>query len=70
MRCVVQRVTKASVTVDNEIVGKIDNGFMVLVGAEEGDTSADAAYCAEKSYVFTRIISCAVGLLLPVSLSG
>ena len=48
MRCVVQRVTHASVTVDNEIVGKIGNGFMVLVGAEEGDTSADAAYCAEK----------------------
>ena len=48
MRCVVQRVTRASVTVDNEIVGKIENGFMVLVGAEEGDTSADAAYCAEK----------------------
>lgn len=48
MRCVVQRVSRASVSVDGEVVGKIDGGYMVLVGAEEGDTSVDAAYCAEK----------------------
>ena len=48
MRCVIQKVTHASVTVDGETVGKIEGGFMVLVGAQEGDTEADARYCAEK----------------------
>ena len=48
MRCVVQRVTRASVSVDGEIVGAIENGYMVLVGAEEGDTEADVSYCADK----------------------
>ena len=48
MRCVIQKVTHASVTVDGEVVGKIADGFMVLVGAQEGDTEADARYCAEK----------------------
>ena len=48
MRCVVQRVSRASVTVEGELVGEIGKGYMVLVGAEEGDTEADAAYCAEK----------------------
>ena len=43
MRCVVQRVTRASVTVDGETVGKIGLGFMVLVGVQEGDGEADAA---------------------------
>lgn len=48
MRCVIQRVTRASVTVSGERVSKIQNGFLVLVGAEEGDTEADARYCADK----------------------
>ena len=48
MRCVVQRVTRASVTVAGEVVGQIDSGFMVLAGAEDGDTEADAIYCADK----------------------
>ena len=48
MRCVVQRVTRASVTVEGELVSKIENGFMVLLGVEETDTEADAKYCAEK----------------------
>lgn len=48
MRCVVQRVTRASVTVEGEITGAIENGYMVLVGAEDGDTEADVNYCAEK----------------------
>ena len=48
MRCVVQRVTHASVTVEGELVSKIEKGYMVLLGAEEGDTEADAKYCAEK----------------------
>ena len=48
MRCVVQKVTRASVTVEGELVGEIGPGFMVLVGAEDGDTEADATYCADK----------------------
>ena len=48
MRCVIQRVTRASVEVSGELVGRIDNGFLVLLGAEEGDTEADAKYCADK----------------------
>ena len=48
MRLVVQRVTRASVTVEKEVVGKIGRGYMVLVGAEVGDTEADARLCADK----------------------
>ena len=48
MRMVVQRVTRASVTVDGEVTGKIGSGYMVLVGAEVGDTEADARLCADK----------------------
>lgn len=48
MRAVVQRVTEASVTVDNRIIGSIGPGLMVLLGVEQGDTEKDAAYLAEK----------------------
>lgn len=48
MRCVVQKVTRASVRVSNELVSEIGRGYMVLVGAEEGDTEQDALYCADK----------------------
>ena len=48
MRMVVQRGTRASVTVDGEVTGKIGKGYMVLVGAEVGDTEADARLCADK----------------------
>ena len=48
MRLVVQRVARASVTVDGEVTGKIGRGYMVLVGAEVGDTEADARLCADK----------------------
>ena len=48
MRCVVQKVTRASVHVEGELVGAIENGYMVLVGAEEGDTDQDVIYCADK----------------------
>ena len=48
MRLVVQRVTRASVTVDGEVTGKIGRGYMVLVGSEVGDTEADARLCADK----------------------
>ena len=48
MRCVIQRVTHASVDVSGETVGRIEKGFMVLLGAENGDGEADAKYCADK----------------------
>lgn len=48
MRCVIQRVTHASVTVEEELVSEIRDGFMVLLGVGEDDTEADARYCADK----------------------
>lgn len=48
MRAVVQRVTKASVSVDNQIVGKISSGIVVLLGVGKDDTLEDAKYLAEK----------------------
>src|SRR3979411_518443 len=44
MRAVVQRVTRASVGVADEVAGAIDRGFLVLVGVsvDEGDADADA----------------------------
>lgn len=48
MRCVIQRVTRASVMVEEELVSEIKDGFMVLIGAQDGDTEADARYCADK----------------------
>ena len=48
MRCVIQKVTHADVVVEGETVGEIGNGYIVLLGAENGDTEADARYCAEK----------------------
>ena len=48
MRAVVQRVTRASVTVDGEIVGEIRNGLVVLLGIARDDTQADADYLVPK----------------------
>lgn len=48
MRAVVQRVSKASVTVDGTIVGEIGAGLLVLVGVGLNDGEADADYLAEK----------------------
>lgn len=48
MRAVVQRVTSASVSVDNEVIGQINHGFMVLLGVMQGDTEDDAAYITDK----------------------
>jgi D-tyrosyl-tRNA(Tyr) deacylase len=49
MRIVIQRVSRARVTVEGRIVGEISNGVMVLIGIGKSDTSADAAYLAEKT---------------------
>lgn len=48
MRLVVQRVSKASCEVDGKITGKIDNGFMVLVGITHDDTKENADFLAKK----------------------
>ena len=48
MRAVVQRVTEASVTVDNELVGAIGPGVMVLIGVSSEDTDKDLKYISEK----------------------
>lgn len=48
MRAVVQRVTKASVMIDQEIVGEIAQGFMVLLGIHEDDTLEESVYLAKK----------------------
>jgi D-tyrosyl-tRNA(Tyr) deacylase len=48
MRAVVQRVTRASVTVGERLVGNIARGLLVLVGVEKDDGLADAAYLAGK----------------------
>ena len=49
MRCVVQRVTNSSVSVNNETVGSIGPGLMVLIGVSVDDTEADMKYMAEKA---------------------
>ena len=48
MRVLVQRCDRASVTVDNKIVGSIDKGMMILVGFTEGDTSTNIDYMVDK----------------------
>jgi D-tyrosyl-tRNA(Tyr) deacylase len=48
MRCVVQRVTRASVTVENETVGAVGPGLMVLIGVADTDTDKDLKYIADK----------------------
>lgn len=48
MRAVIQRVKKARVTVDNNIVGSINQGFVVLLGVTHEDTLEDIKYLAEK----------------------
>src|SRR5437773_11805057 len=48
MRAVVQRVTRAKVTVDGETVGEIGNGLVVLLGIARDDTKVEAAYLVDK----------------------
>ena len=48
MKTVIQRVTEASVTIDGEIHGQIETGFMILVGIRDEDTEADVRKMADK----------------------
>lgn len=49
MRAVIQRVSRAHVSVADQVVGAIERGLLVLVGVEVGDTEKDAAYLADKT---------------------
>ena len=48
MRIIIQRVLRASVSIENKIVGSIQQGFLVLVGIEHSDTSEDANWIIQK----------------------
>ena len=48
MRAVIQRVSRAQVRVDGEVVGTIGAGFLALIGVEDGDGQADVDYLVEK----------------------
>ena len=48
MKTVIQRVTQASVTVDGEVKGKIDKGFLILLGVGKDDTEKECDKLAEK----------------------
>jgi D-aminoacyl-tRNA deacylase len=67
MRAVVQRVSRAKVTVDGEITGEIRRGLLVLLGVGAGDARADADYLADK-IIGLRIFEDAGGKMnLPVA---
>lgn len=48
MRFVIQRVAEASVTVDQQVIGQIGRGFLVLVGVSQSDIASDAKAIADK----------------------
>jgi D-tyrosyl-tRNA(Tyr) deacylase len=48
LKALLQRVTKASVTIGDEVVGKIGPGLVILIGVARDDTDKDAAYLADK----------------------
>jgi len=62
MRILIQRVSRASVTVDGESVAAIGRGFLALVGATHGDSAATAARLAAKT-ARLRIFEDAAGLM-------
>lgn len=48
MRAVIQRVTQAQVSVENEVVGQIERGLLVLLGVAQEDTDSDLEYMVNK----------------------
>lgn len=49
MKAVIQRVSRASVTVDGELISKIDKGYLILLGVMDDDTEYDAEVLAKKT---------------------
>jgi D-aminoacyl-tRNA deacylase len=67
MRVVIQRVSRARVTVNGENTGEIGRGLLVLLGVGTGDTRVDADYLAEKT-IGLRIFEDAGGKMnLPIA---
>src|SRR5690606_15948518 len=62
MRAVIQRVSSASCTVDDQVTGKIDQGLLVLLGIEEEDNEEDLTWLGQK-LVNLRIFSDEQGLM-------
>lgn len=62
MRAVIQRVTHASCTVNDQITGRIDKGLVVLIGVEEDDSAEDMQWLSHK-IVNQRIFSDENGLM-------
>jgi D-tyrosyl-tRNA(Tyr) deacylase len=62
MRALIQRVSEASVRVENDLIGRIGRGLLVLLGVSRTDTEADADYLSEK-VVHLRIFEDAEGKL-------
>src|SRR3982074_2535237 len=48
MRAVLQRVTRARVLVDGQVIGQIEHGFLVLLGVARSDTQEQAQWLADK----------------------
>ena len=48
MRALVQRVSKASVSIEGQVVSAIKQGLVVLIGVDKGDSEPDAQYLADK----------------------
>ena len=49
MRIVIQRVSRAKVSVENNVIGEINRGILVLLGVADGDSETDAVYLIEKT---------------------
>ena len=62
MRAVIQRVSHASCSVDNQITGQIEQGLLILLGVEDGDTTEDMEWLGQKC-VNLRIFSDENGLM-------
>ena len=62
MRVVIQKVTEASVSIENQTVASIDEGLLVLVGIEDGDTNEDIAWLSSK-IVNLRVFDDANGVM-------
>ncbi|HPE97578.1 MAG TPA: D-aminoacyl-tRNA deacylase [Chitinophagales bacterium] len=62
MRAVIQRVSKASVTVDGEVISRIGTGLLVLLGVEDADTPEDADWLVRK-IIQLRIFADEQGLM-------